>query len=318
MSNMSVRRLSTNIDTGVAVERLQREDLTNPAVVEELNALWVEHGLILFRGGDCSTEMHIELSSCFGELDAHPLKAAYQQESDEITRVDYSPLTSTVYEVRGEARGGWLPWHSDLAYVARINRGGILRPVELPAVGGETGFIDQIRAYQTLPDRLKQRIEGLHVAYRLDLDATRQRFGGEPDLRLVRFSDATIVANRTADERPKALHPMVFVQKETGRKVLNVSPWFATGIHEMPGAEGDELLSEIVKYAASEDLAYYHHWSSTDEMLLWDNWRMLHCAKGVPSNLTRMMERTTIAGDYSLGRWERPWDETNAGPTIMV
>lgn len=37
-------------------------------------------------------------------------------------------------------------------------------------------------------------------------------------------------------------------------------------------------------------------------MVLWDNWRMLHCCYGVPLEQERTLERTTIAGDYLLGR----------------
>jgi taurine dioxygenase len=39
-------------------------------------------------------------------------------------------------------------------------------------------------------------------------------------------------------------------------------------------------------------------------MVLWDNWRMVHCCTGVPLNDQRHMRRTTIAGDYGLGRFE--------------
>jgi taurine dioxygenase len=37
-------------------------------------------------------------------------------------------------------------------------------------------------------------------------------------------------------------------------------------------------------------------------MVLWDNWRMLHSAEGVDPQATRWMRRTTIGGDYALGR----------------
>jgi taurine dioxygenase len=40
-------------------------------------------------------------------------------------------------------------------------------------------------------------------------------------------------------------------------------------------------------------------------MVLWDNWRMLHCANGMPAGQRRHMRRTTIAGDYGLGRFEK-------------
>jgi hypothetical protein len=41
------------------------------------------------------------------------------------------------------------------------------------------------------------------------------------------------------------------------------------------------------------------------DMVLWDKWRMLHCANGMPAGQRRHMRRTTIAGDYGLGRFEK-------------
>jgi taurine dioxygenase len=57
----------------------------------------------------------------------------------------------------------------------------------------------------------------------------------------------------------------------------------------------------VVLYCTDPDLAYFHDWKQ-DDMVLWDNWRVLHCATGVPPEETRVMERTTISGDYALGR----------------
>ena len=49
--------------------------------------------------------------------------------------------------------------------------------------------------------------------------------------------------------------------------------------------------------------AYVHHWHD-DEMVLWDNWRMLHCASGVHPDDVRHLQRTTIKGNDALGRIE--------------
>jgi taurine dioxygenase len=83
--------------------------------------------------------------------------------------------------------------------------------------------------------------------------------------------------------------------------VLNVSPAFALGIYEDGGPEGHDLLREVIEYCTDPELAYFHDWKQ-DDMVLWDNWRTLHCATGVPPEETRVMERTTISGDYALGR----------------
>jgi len=315
---LSVQPISENLGFGVVVNDLRLEHLTSPAIPQQLRSLWIQHGLLVFRNVDPSDRMHLDLCSYSGALEKHPLKNAYEHESDEITPIRYSPQESTVYEVDGEARGGWLPWHSDLAYVDRINRGGILKPIELPASGGETGFIDKIEAYERLPETLKRRIEGLYVAYRLDLDATRQRFGRAPRLKLLHLSPATLRAMEAGKEWPNALHPMVYEQAETGRKVLNVSPYFAMGIHGMSGRDGDELLAEVIDHAIDDKFAYYHQWKIPNEMVLWDNWRMLHGARGVPAHIARSMQRTTIAGDYSLGRWAEPVRSGVVQTAVMV
>ena len=93
-------------------------------------------------------------------------------------------------------------------------------------------------------------------------------------------------------------------QPETGRKVLNISPWWADAIEGMENAEGDALLREVIEHCSDPTRAYFHTWS-LDDMVLWDNWRMLHCACGTPMGMKRLMRRTTIFGDYALGRKEK-------------
>jgi taurine dioxygenase len=85
--------------------------------------------------------------------------------------------------------------------------------------------------------------------------------------------------------------------------VINVSPWFADGILGMENEEGDALLREVISHLVKPERSYFHKWVP-GEMVLWDNWRMLHCATGTPPGMKRHMRRTTIFGDYALGRNE--------------
>jgi len=39
-------------------------------------------------------------------------------------------------------------------------------------------------------------------------------------------------------------------------------------------------------------------------MVIWDNHRMLHRGTGSSPDELRVLHRTTIKGDYGLGRWE--------------
>ena len=40
------------------------------------------------------------------------------------------------------------------------------------------------------------------------------------------------------------------------------------------------------------------------ELVIWDNWRLVHSASGHSREHGRLVHRTTIEGDYGLGRWE--------------
>ena len=105
-------------------------------------------------------------------------------------------------------------------------------------------------------------------------------------------------------DRPRALHPAVWT-RDSGEKVLHVSPWMAKGIEGRDRVDGDALLADVCDeiVAAARGLSYFHRWEPTD-MLIWDNWRVLHSVSGSAPEHGRCMHRTTIAGDYGLGRFE--------------
>lgn len=297
----TTQTLTENPDFGVTVIGLKHDHLQDEAVLTALRQLWIEKGVLVFRGGDADRTMHSDLSQVFGALEPFPFKESRSKEHPNLVSIKYLPEDGSCYEVDGQAIGGWIPWHSDMIYFDKINRGGILRPVQLPQTGGQTGFADQIGAYARLPDSLKAQIENLHVVYTSDLNYANAKYARPNSLKFLRGAKSFMKIMERLYQYPRVLHPMVFTQAETGRKVLNVSPGFADGIFELGGPVGEALLAEVIDYAIDPVGTYFHDWKEGD-MVLWDNWRTLHCAAGVPADNTRIMERTTISGDYALGR----------------
>jgi taurine dioxygenase len=104
---------------------------------------------------------------------------------------------------------------------------------------------------------------------------------------------------------PRAMHPAVWTRK-TGEKVLHIGPWMSVGVehHEDPEFETvyDEICHEINRLGQGTS-AYWHQWKPTD-MVIWDNWRMLHAVEGCDAKYERQTLRTTIKGDYGLGYFE--------------
>jgi taurine dioxygenase len=297
-NRFDARPLSESLPYGVEISGLRPEDIADPAVQDSLRRYWVKDGLLVFKGLE-GAETHLALSRVFGPLQIHPLRTDAARK--EIFTVRHDPDDPYIVEVAGVPLAAWLPWHSDLFYVDRINHGGMLRPLVLPERGGETGFIDKIAAYAALPQRLKDKVQDLNVIYQFDRNPERQVFGRTHDIKVLSETKQAVESKNKS--LPRVIHPMVYEQAETGRKVLNVSPWFAVGVEGMTEAESNALLHEVMLYAINPELSYWHSWQM-GEMVLWDNWRMLHCAAGCPPDDQRWMERTTIAGDYGLGRVE--------------
>jgi taurine dioxygenase len=301
----AVHSLPGQDEFGAMVTGLDPDQLCDPGLRQALYDLWIDRGVIVFRRLE-GLDVQIRLSRVFGEPQEHAMSVGreLERESELIVDIEYDEAKGegSLYEVDGEQLGSWLPWHSDLVYTSEINHGGILRPVVLPERGGETGFIDQIAAYEALPNHLKQAIEDKWVIYGSNFNAGEMKFKYKP-VKTLYIQQARLDATKHFAVRARSIHPMAYIQKETGRKVLNVSPWFAESIEGMENDEGDGLLAEVIDHVTRSARAYYHHWQAGD-MVLWDNWRMLHSGCGVPPGVRRHMRRTTIHGDYGLGRVE--------------
>ncbi|RYD42357.1 MAG: TauD/TfdA family dioxygenase [Verrucomicrobiaceae bacterium] len=284
---------------GAVVRGLTPGMIHEDAVCDELRSLWLAKGVLVFKDLPADPLFQIELSKVFGPLEVHPLRSTLSEEYPELGRIKQDPEDVHICRIGDSQRAGFLPWHKDLIYVDRINHGGILRAIQMPESGGYTGFLDQVALYETLPDDLKERIDGLWGVYRADFDPGNKRFGNRPET--LRLGTMMTKLQTRLDQFSDVLHPLVFTHPEINKKVLNVSPWFLAGIDGLEGEEEAELLERLVAHSEADELAYFHHWQLGD-MVLWDNWRVLHCAYGTAVDDRRWVERTTIQGDYEFGR----------------
>jgi len=298
-----VDKLDPERKYGVVITGLKEEDLNEETTRAQLRELWIEHGLVNFKV-EATPSFHVSLSKVFGELEPHPVKEYQHKDDPNLLAVIFDPEKTDIWEVDGKRLGAWLPWHFDLCYMPHTNHGGILRPVTRPSTGGETAFIDMIEAYERLPLDIRDRIEGKYVVYRMRIDPREHTYvGGKHDIKLIRthprIEDVRV---RQDHDYPPVVHPIVYTQPETGRKVLNLSPSMAESIHGMEKEESHELLDYLVDHVTDEHYAYVHKWEM-DDMLLWDNWRVNHKACGMEPGEYREMLRTTIKGDYNLGMY---------------
>jgi alpha-ketoglutarate-dependent taurine dioxygenase len=302
-----VRPLAEDLPFGVRIGGLTRELLEDAALRAEIDDLFVKHGMIVFENVEQSDAMQLALSSCFGPLKEHPVKDLSRVDGNRmpgVIELKILPHSGGVVEVDGKQVSHWLPWHFDHCYNDELNRAGVLRAVKIVDEGGLTGFADGIALYQMLRPDLRERIEGKDIVYTLSTQYDHLKFGRPAHYKMIVPKPTSDAFKAQAAAMPRAVHPAVWT-RPTGEKCLHVSHYMAEGILGEENPAGDALLEEVSqeinRLAAS--CSYHHKWRP-DEMIIWDNHRMLHAVSGNRPEDERIMYRTTIKGDYGLGRWE--------------
>jgi taurine dioxygenase len=286
------------LDSGVGAEIIGL-DLAHPIDTRtrlELYEAWLDAGILLFRGIGSSSERQLSLSRCFGELEVHPVPSIRLEGYPEIISLsnkgDIEPI---IHFFDGQPIAGHIPWHTDLIYTPTPCRGALLRMVEKPAGGGQTGWIDTAAAYDALPQHMKQQIESLEARFDFVVDICEMRFGRPPNLR------HGTLGNVKYPTFPDVAHPLVWTHPESGRKALMVSPVQLIDMVGMDRAQGDPILEALVTHVTDGRFTYVHDWELGD-MVLWDNWRTMHSAFGTPPECERVVHRTTIRGELATGR----------------
>lgn len=300
MPNLTITPLSEELPFGARIKGVTSANVHDPETRRQINEVFTERGMILFEEMEPSNRMQADLSEVFGTLQAHALKDVPKADDDVpgLVGFDYEDI----FEVDGKELSAFIPWHFDACYTDQLNRGGVLRALVIPPEGGLTGFADGIQLYKAIDPELRDRFETLSIIYHSHLMFMEMRFGRPKSYNPIKVRKMITDMIEATKEQPRSVHPAIW-QRPTGEKVLHVSPWQAAGIEGMETPEGDALLEELIREIYAKMQPYHHSWKPTD-MVIWDNWRFVHSVGGHDPQYPRKMQRTTINGDYGLGRLE--------------
>jgi taurine dioxygenase len=164
-------------------------------------------------------------------------------------------------------------FHTDTSWRLVPAWGAVLRPVNLPEVGGDTVWVDANLAYEGLPDAVKQRLEGLHVTH-----------------------DYRSALLRSGHDYPIVAHKVVRVHRETGRKILWVNYTQKPQILGLDPAENLELLTIILDQYRRPEYQVRFSWRP-GSLAFWDNRSAVHYAVRNYGDFPRLMERVLIADE---------------------
>jgi len=261
---------------GVEVHNVDIKSGIDSGTFDELRAAFVEHGLIFLRDQDITPDEHIAFAERWGEININrffPRLDGY----DQIATVTKEPDQTT------NIGGGW---HTDHSYDHVPAMGSILIARETPPVGGDTLFACMYTAYDTLSDGLKQTLEDMKAVH-----SSRHIFGEQSSYRDTmrgRFSNPE-------DATQDAVHPVVIMHPESGRKALYVNPGFTLHFDGWTAAESKPLLDYLYAHAVQLEHTTRFQWAP-GSIAFWDNRCTWHYALNDYHGTRREMHRITIEG----------------------
>jgi len=245
------------------------------ATIDTIRRALLDHKVVFFRNQDITTEQHLAFGRRFGELEVHPFA---------VNKPGHPEVLAITHDADHPGREN--QWHSDVTWRLQPSLGSILRCIESPAVGGDTLFADMYAAYDGLPQRIKERVEGRVARHDFAHFRKLMRHRGA--------SDAEIAEMETTYPNPE--HPVIRTHPETGRKGIYVNNAFTQEIVGIDPAESAELLEILYRQAAIPEYQVRFTWEP-DSIAFWDNRACQHYATSDYWPNVRRVERVTIVGD---------------------
>jgi taurine dioxygenase len=271
----TIGALLGNVNLGVASR--------DASLMAEIWALLLKYRVLFFRDQDITRAEHVAFARHFGELEDHPI-AGSDPDHPGLVRI-YKDLNSKDEHYENA-------WHCDATWRVKPPMGCVLRCIESPPVGGDTLWCNMVEAYERLPQRVKQQIEGLRARH--SIEAT--------------FGAAMPIEQRLQlkAQFPDAEHPVVRTHPETGEKVLFVNGFTThfTNFHTPENVRYGQdfapgsalLLSYLISQAAIPEYQVRFRWAP-NSVAFWDNRATQHYAVQDYWPAVRKMERAGIMGD---------------------
>ena len=272
------------VPTGAAVgAEIRGVDLSRPldeATFAAIDDAYNKYGVIFFRDQRVTPPQQVDFTRRFGEIEFNIFSERWSVPgSPEIVVV--SNITADGKPI-GIKRAGE-NWHSDMCYTARPPRGTMLYALEVPDLFGltlgDTEFASAAAAWDSLPDKMRQTIEGRLAVF--DFTGRKRAFPPKQS---------------EIDRNPPVRHPVVRTHPGTGRKCLYVMRDDCTAIEGLEQPEAEALIAALADHIVKPAHVYRHRWQAGD-LLMWDNCTVQHRAiQDYDMPQRRLMHRTTMGG----------------------
>ena len=263
---------TTQLANGFTTQ-IEGVDLSMPLdtdTFETIRDLWMENRIVVFPRQKLDDDQLVAFTERFGRLFVHAqasLLTTYKRK--EV--MELSNLDGVARPVENE-----LDWHTDQTYTPQPVFATILYGIVAPKEGGQTLFSDLAGAYASMPDSMKEKVDGATAVYSAE---------PRPKVRETPL---------TEEEKARILdcaHPLIRTHPYLKRKALYLSPLHIKTIGDLSEDESFQFLKELSAHATRPEHVYRHTWSVGD-VVMWDNTSVMHSRTPMPSGEKRYLKRT--------------------------
>lgn len=263
---------------------LEGVTLANPVTEEfadKIKVAIVKYKFVIIKGLTLNPDALEKLGSMFGRFAKDPFLENLENHPHVIEVKRSAEETAPIFGS---------DWHSDWSFQERPPIYTFLYAKKIPPIGGETLFADCVAAYNRLGSAEKTFLNGLlgkHSAVKAY--GRRGLFSRDDETRSMK-----IKVSRDAENY--VFHPAVRVISETQERSLFLNPVYTIdlvdGNYKTYGSRINELIAEIV----TPKYQYKLSWD-VEDLVIWDNRRVIHRAQGGYDGHDRLLLRVTIGSE---------------------
>jgi taurine dioxygenase len=262
-------------------------DLTKPLTPSQVTAIadaWDKHLMLVFRGQTLSQEDQLRFAGYFGPLgDRKKAPEPLRGRAEGIYQTHDKVLLVTNIRVDGKPIGafgdGDMWFHIDSGYSERPYKYTFLYGLELPKTGGNTLFSNMYKAYEAVPQAVKDKLADKKALHIHEYKRTEK-------------------ADLSGDisQIPHFYHPVFITHPSTGRKTLFVDRLMTARIDGLSEQENLEILEQLYEIGERKEFVYEHVWQLGD-FVMWDNRCTIHARTYFDKNERRLLRRCTVEGE---------------------
>jgi taurine dioxygenase len=265
---------------GAEITGLDLRQPVDDATAKAVRKAFDDFIFVVFRGQELSEDDQVRAASIFGKVHVRR-RENYKRDPGGVFDTPFMLVTNIVENGKplGVFGDGEMWFHHDTSYYPEPHRATLLYSMKLPSWGGNTCFSNMYKAYENIPQPLRDKLEGRKVLQvhdykrreRLDIDTI--------DLNSVRHQ----------------WQPIFITHPATGRKSLYISRLMSAKIEGLSKEESEDALEQLFEISEDPAIVYEHEWKLGD-LVIWDNWCSIHARKDFPRDEPRLMRRLTIEG----------------------